>query len=698
MVSNKKTKLLPLSKVKDTDQFDSVAQAKKGNEYYRALDILYEAEQHWRNMRTFRERRQRCKRFNYGDQWGDYIEVHDEQGHRWITQEQYIKEQGSIPLKQNLIRRLVKNILGVYRSQQKEPTCTARDKDEQKLGETMSVALQYNRQLNHMSELDTRMMEEFLISGAAIQVNRFGWRGARCDNWTENVSPDEFIIDSDMRDPRGWDCHFVGQIHDLTMGVLLNKFGKSLEDIKTLKELYNPQTYMTRVVDTFLLFGEDMKTNKDFYLPENRTLCRVYEIWKKEQKTRIYCHDWNDGSYYKVDAADYQEMVVQENEKRIKECLDLGFDEKDIPLIEVTEERVDDYWYYYFITPTGHILEEGESPYCHHEHPYTFKFYPFIDGETHSFVEDIIDQQVYVNRLITLYDWILRASAKGMLLVPEDCKADNWSWEDYADEWSRFNGMVVYKPSKSGAVPTQISSNSTNIGIGDLLSLQLKFFEDISGVQGALQGKVGSSGVSGSLYAQQVQNATMSLLDILETFSSFVVDGAYKVVQNIQQFYDQKRMFNIVGRAGRMVEYNPEKIRDVQFDLSITESTATPVYRQLANDFLMQIWSSGQIDLEQLLATGDFPFGDELLQNIKVQKEAAEKRAKEQTEQAQAQAEAQQSITPAMQQQLAQQINANPRAAAMFEQALSGRGINPSMQSNPLAVQDAQSNTPVQAQ
>jgi hypothetical protein len=34
----------------------------------------------------------------------------------------------------------------------------------------------------------------------------------------------------------------------------------------------------------------------------------------------------------------------------------------------------------------------------------------------------------------------------------------------------------------------------------------------------------------------------------------------------------------------------------------------------------MQIWQSGQINLEQLLEYGDFPFADELLQSIKAQK------------------------------------------------------------------------------
>ena len=112
---------------------------------------------------------------------------------------------------------------------------------------------------------------------------------------------------------------------------------------------------------------------------------------------------------------------------------------------------------------------------------------------------------------------------------------------------------------------------------------------------------------------------------MLECYSQFTIDGAYKDVKNMQQFYDTKRVFNIAGKSGAQIEYDPKKIRDVEFDLSITESTSTPAYRQLANDILMQLFQSQAINVEQLLEFGDFPFADELLQSIKAQREQIER-------------------------------------------------------------------------
>lgn len=601
---------MSLSKVVDRDELDTVKQSFKHYDqpYERAYAVLLEAQRYYDNMDNFRKRRLRNKRYCYGDQWGDTIEFKSKCGFKKrIREEDYIREQGSEPLKNNLIRRLVKNVLGVYRSQSKEPTCNARDKDEKRYGETMSVVLQCSRQLNRESELDARTMEEFLISGAAIYKKKYGWRRGRLDCWTDYVNPNNFFIDNNMRDFRGWDVSCLGEVHDITIGNVLREFAKSPAEARKLKEIYRLAANRDFVIaDCTQRFGEFDPKTIDFMNPSNPSLCRVIEVWRKESKPRYRCHDYNNGDDFKIDIEGKADIVDAENADRRQRGLAAGMSEDDIPLIEA-EWFMDDYWHFYYLSPFGDILREGETPYAHGEHPYCFKFYPFIDGEIHSFVEDVIDQQRYVNRLITMYDFIMRASAKGVLLCPEDCLPDDMSWDDFCDEWSRFNGVVRYKPNKSGQVPQQVANNSTNIGIGDLLSYQLKFFEDISGVNGALQGKPGVSGTSGSLYAQQTQNATMSLLDILESFSQFIIDGAYKTVKNMQQYYDVARNFNIVGRAGQIVLYDPKKIRDVEFDINITESTATPVYRQMANEFLMTLWQNQAITLEQLLQVGDFP-------------------------------------------------------------------------------------------
>lgn len=653
-VTKKNEKLLPMSQIApkaDREEMDTVSFRSHNFGSRRAFDILMEAQHYWNQMEQFRKDRQRNKRYTYGSQWDDMICVDGKS----MTEEEYIKQQGNVPLKNNLIRRLVRNVLGVYRSQSKEPTCTARDRDEQKLGETMSTILQCNMQLNRMSEVFARTMEEFLISGFIVHRKSYGWRNGKEDCWTDYVQPNNFFIDNNMRDFRGWDVSCLGEVHDVSFGQLCEQFAESPEDYQKLKEIYKWAARKEFLANYAERFGYSRLNNYDFLFTSEPGRCRVIEVWRKEQKPRYRCHDYQNGDIYKIEEEDFEKEVTLVNAQRMQMAEATGMPPEEVPLVKATW-FMDDYWYFYYLSPFGDILKEGETPFEHGSHPYVFKAYPFLDGEIHSFVADVIDQQRYTNRLITLYDWIMRASAKGVLLMPEDSLPDGVSMEDIAESWAEFNGVIVFKPSKSGQIPHQVANNSTNIGITELLNLQLKFFEDISGVNGALQGKPGYAGTSAAKYNQETQNATMSLLDMLECFSYFVVDGAYKDVKNIQQFYDGKRVFNIAGKTGAQIEYDPKKIRDVEFDLSITESTTTPAYRQLANDVLMQLWQANAISVEQLLEHGNFPFADELLQSIQSQKEQVQ------------QGQTPQGISPEIMQQAQQ--GANMQAVNQLHQAI----------------------------
>lgn len=617
-------------------EIDSVKRAEIGHRigedsgFKVRYDILVEAQGYWNAMSRFRDDRRRNKNYTYGDQWQDQICVDGE----YMTEEQYILRQGNVPLKNNLIRKMVRSVMGVYEKQGIEPTVTTRDRGEQQLGEVVNTVLQYVMHLNHMKELYARSLEEYLISGLVVHRKWYGWGGVgrgRLDCWTEYVQPGNFFIDGDMRDFRGWDCGMVGEIHDMSFQTLAHKFAKSDSDYQKLSEVYRHAMDRDYLGSAYQQFGYPLHGDFDFLAPMDTTRCRVIEVWKKESKPRYRCHDFNEGTVYKIEEEDYDKMVVEENRRRLLEGFAQGLEEEDIPLIEATW-MVDSYWHYYYLSPLGHVLDEGESPYDHGSHPYVFKAYPFIDGEIHSFVSDFVDQQRYTNRLITMYDWIMRSSAKGVLIFPEECLPVGMSVEEVADTWSRMDGLIMIKQPKTGtALPQQIANNCTNIGISELLRIQLNLFEDISGVTGALQGKPGFAGMSASLYNQQTQNATTTLVDLLNSFGEFMKDAAMKDVSNIQQFYDDDRVFRIVG-TDFLDAYEMADITgwgDIESDISMTEGTETPAYRMIMNDFLMQLYEKQAISLEMLLENGSFPWADKLLQSVRAEMEKAQAQQQE---------------------------------------------------------------------
>lgn len=612
-----KSKIIPKHRLvtarKERKRIDSVKWIKDRN---RAEDVLWQAKLCWDSLWKFREERERCLRYTYGDQWGDKIMRDNE----CISEKDDIMARGDVPLTNNLIRRLVRTVVGVYRNQNKIPACTAVDRDEQSLGDMMSVALQVNWKNNSKKELDARGFEEFLISGFACQKELWGWRKDKWDAWSRQPNPNNVFFDAAATDQRGWDISIIGEIHDLSFKQVCSYFAHSPRDFDKLSAIYASQRD-AEYFQTYVERGKERneQVNIDFLLPHDHSLCRVIEVWTLETKARYRCHDWLSGELFKIEIGD-KALYEAENAARLAEGIAMGMAEEDIPLIDM-EWFIDDYWYYRFLSPGGDILDEGESEFDHKSHPYSLKLYPFINGEIHSFVADVIDQQRYVNRLISLNDKLIQSSAKGVLLYPMSLLPDGKTIEDVQREWTRPDSVMFYDDtSVTGARPEQIANKLTRIGTEELLQLEIGLMEEITGVNGALQGKPGFSGQSAALYAQQTQNATASIMDLLESYDSFIIEGASKKVSNMQQYYDEKKKLAVVGRR-YSVEYDPELVGGVEYDLNITESAESPAIRQINNEMMMMLFQMGAINVAQLLEFGNFPFSDRLLEALKADEE-----------------------------------------------------------------------------
>ena len=588
--------------------------SKKGKEIERShYPVLLQAQKAWEEIDPFRHKRKRNRDYTYGKQWNDLIKLPDG---RVMSEEEYIRQQGKVPLKNNLIRQMVKSVLGQFRNNQTQPVCVARDREEQNLGELMSAAVQYAYQHNRLQELDSRTMEEFLISGICFQKIGYGFRRGKSDVWVDEVNPNRIFFNA-MEDSRHWDCTLIGELHDMPIAEVISRFSfGSRERAVQLRHIYteadndtvrhNFENLTTRAIDRL-----------DFYMPSSPDLCRVIEVWKLESQEILNCHDFRSGEYYNLPVSE-AEAVEKENKARRQAARQAGIPDEAVALIE-TEWGVTQTWRYRFFSPLGDLLDEGDTPYWHGEHPYVFKLYPLIDGEVHAFVEDVIDQQRYINRLITMIDFIMGSSAKGVLLFPEDQIPDGMTIDDIADEWTKYNGIILFRPRPGSPMPQQIAVNATQVGAYEMLSLQMRLFEDISGVHGAMQGKAAPAGTPSSLYSQQIQYSSTNLLDLFESFKTFREDRDIKIMKTIQQFYTDSRYRTIAGNScGKDAStYTPEEVRNTEFDLSIAETLSTPALRMASNEFLMELFRGGKISLEMLLQNGAFPFADKLLQSLK---------------------------------------------------------------------------------
>ena len=451
------------------------------------LKVLLDAYHAWMRCASLRASRARNKRFTYGDQWLDTFTDRDgdtlTDGHRMVLR-------GTQPLTNNLLRQLVRTVVGRYRSQVIDAASPA----DKRLSQTVERL--------QLDELDSRALEEFLISGCAVQrVERVTVLGK--PQWqVDNVNVNQFFIDS-VLDPRGRDCRLVGQLHDLTVAELLRRVaGGSRRRAQWVRRLYSEQVSQ-RIAQLATSIGADAMSGTAFW-QAGGARCRAIEVWTLESREVLVCHNRRTASLTVVPLSQSREV------KRMRQDPDVA-----------TRWDVECRWHCRWFSPMGDLLLHSEASQSPGQHPFVTKFYPLIDGEVHSFVEGAIDQQKQVNRLITMVNHIMEASAKGVLLFPETALPDGFTWRDVRRAWSNAGGILPYDPRESDARPEQIVTNTGDAGAYEMIELQMRLLEQVSGVSGAMQGHSGLGGNSASLYELQSQNAVIALTDLFDTFTAF---------------------------------------------------------------------------------------------------------------------------------------------------------------------------------
>lgn len=582
------------------------------------LQALEEFQACWASLSEVRRKAQRSAMYAWGDQWGDL--VRDPDTGQYVTEGDLIKKQGKVPLKNNMIAPILNNIVGQFRNAHTKPVCVVRDQHERKLGEMMSVALEYVHDINEVKEVDAVTLKELATAGNMVQRLEYGPNPAKgncVDIWLYNVNPTRVFYNSSIEDVRQWDITHIGEIMDLPIQDVIAEFSQCPADERAIREIYGNLDRNIHV--NYNGLQGDKNKDMTFYTAAEPGLCRVILGWKLESREGYMYHDTVKGEWGYV-AMGEKHLLDEENNRRVLEGREYGVPDEEMLLIEY-EYKVERYWQYRYLTPDGFCLRKGRSPFWHGEHNYVFGVHQLIQGELFNFVEQFIDQQRAINRTATLIDFIRSASSKGVLIV-DDTAFEGMTREQIVEEYVRYNGVLfaTLKPGQDiGSVIRQLSGNATVAGDYELLNLQLKLINEISGVNSAMQGQAPKSGTPSTLYAQQVQNSSLNLKDLLDTMTAFLRRRDMKMVKMIQQYYRDERYLNLAGRdySEEAKWYRPEMVKNAEVNLVITDGNNTPAYQMLANDFLMQLFQAGAIDAKAMLENSSYPYAAKILESIK---------------------------------------------------------------------------------
>ena len=584
-----------------------------------SLDILTYAGQCHDAFYAFCEQADRSADYYKGNQWGDPVEIRDAFGCvKTVTEEEYIKSQGRPALKQNLIRPIIRNVVGQFRDTPFTSIVYSSEEGGQTAADQMSVKLDDILRYNDRTERDAREYESFLNTGCAIYITGYAYDTALRQPmpFFRAVDYHRYFQNPDASDVAGKDVHFCGDFVDIPLDEVKSMYAHNKAQEKALEDIYHHESYILPVM--WAAFVQANPAAKSFLGSADDGNCRVIRVCRLEGSWDLTVHDYADASYETYSLREFpnkEQEINAEIARRKAMAVQIGVDYDDPAnmLKIVYEKKYVRRWMYYHLSPWGHILWQAENPYQHDSHCYVAKFYPLFQGQVYGMTYDLIDQQRMVNRMIIDLDFCMSAAQKGVLIVDEDSIGDDMDYEDIVAEWTKYRGVIKLKLKDGAAVPQQLSGHQVNIGQFEMINLMMKMMMDISGVQGAMQGKAPTAGTPAALYSQETNNAQINVLDYAESFAWFLEQRDYKILQITQQYMPTGYSPSPDGGA---TLYNAEEVRKYKLRNKIQKSSSMAVARLFNQQLMANLLMGGASPVMQYLSTQNTPFSNDLMSKL----------------------------------------------------------------------------------
>jgi len=574
-----------------------MAEFEKQKEYQ---ELLQQAAGWWDSTSGYRRRVIDNYAFLRGDQWG---EVYDPDKKAWVSEEQYLKERGIAGYVFNLFSSIVRNLVGQWRQNRSDRHAFAVNAQDDEAVEALNVLWRYVRRRNMSHALEADGFLQHIMAGMCVWKITKEW-----DPLTDREEVAEYLIPAtrivmnmDVQDRRLTGLRFIAELHDITVDELISRFA---EDPRQEAELRQRVGELPRALDR--TWGATLEASRDFFAPDRVGMVRVIEYWQPEWRWKYYAFDPVTGVRGEI-----KDREAFEEEQRARQ-------EAGIPLMEELDPAYEPVWKVRFFLPDGYLLTEVEEPFEHGRHPYAISIAGLVGGDIMLPLEDVRDPQRWLNRQLAMIDYFLRSSAKGALAVDaETMEQSGLTLEEVQSWYTSTDGVLAFRVNwRDGRTLHNIlhSITSTQLPAGylEMMPVLIQFIERISGISEATRGITPKSGTPASLYQQQVLQSTLNVTDILETYLEGLEMKDRLTLQLIKEVYQDPMRIRRED-TGEIVEYDPQRIRNLVLDVSIGSVAETVTTRVLWDRIAIELMQAGLLPLEVYLQISSFPMARRLL-------------------------------------------------------------------------------------
>lgn len=528
-----------------------------------------------------------------------------------------------------------------------------------KLVEELNELLNFSKNLNKFTKKQLRAAENLALTGITIEQSLFHGAHLRF----ETIEPEDFFFDHEAREKDLTDAEYMGTVKGMDLPLLLERYQIDYNEAKALESYSNSMgsTTTTR-----------MNSLTDY---SNGRVPVITVYWKDSER---YKYGWVLDEYgYPVlerigkrnDQNDLQEAKYYTEEDLITPP-DTPKNRKLFPNGSKTATMYCDVIRYCTYIPGDYkgpenksevgdiVLDYGMEPYQETNYqdlsnvkfPFKIGMWAYVDGEVLSPVDDAIDPQRFVNRMISMTEARFNSSGGSNVILDED------SVEDVSQANADIkDGKPITVRSKGKGIPNTVGyyDATPKAGTYQMWSMVQNVKQSVQEVTGVNEGLKGESTGSDQLVGVtklQIQRGSL----MQEPFYNALSDMFYQMYDCIasvgkKYYIDNERELAIIGGDESLKIFKLSKeIRNEDFLIFVEKENSDETLKNNANQMLLVFLEMGMINQEIFSNLYDRSTPSKVMSEVrkfvKIQKEAERMAEEQQNAMMQEQAVAQQQM------------------------------------------------------
>lgn len=485
----------------------------------------------------FQERAKKNEGFYLGGgrQWEDDIKAE-------------LEAQGKPWLEPNLIFSIINTVAGYQTQTRLDIAYKPREADDQEISDLLSKISMHVLDQNHYQWEESQCFSDGIIQSRGYMDIRMEFD----DNMFGNIKiqakdPLDILPDPDAKsyDPDDWND--VMETRWMTIDQIEELYGKAKAN----------EVARTAPNDSDFGFGEIGAERNKFaenYIPawtgdeEQIPHVRVIERQWWKLQLREYYMDNGTG-----DLRPIPDNVPPKERARVAK-------ESDYTIVKRMSKRVR-----WSVCTQDVVLHDDWSPYDHFT---IVPYFPYFRrGVTVGIVDNLISTQEMFNKVFSQLLHVVNSSANSGWVVEEN-SLTNMDTEDLEDIGSTTGLVIEYKAGR--AAPEKIKHNEIPTGLNTMADKASSLLSTIAGVSDVFQGQQGNE-ITGVAIQNRVQQNAVQLAAPLDNLYRSRHILAQRVLELIQNFYTEERVFNVTTINEETNEQETEAVAINQYDEEIEE-------------------------------------------------------------------------------------------------------------------------------